>query len=66
MVQFAPGAYDAPNLVKLLADESVEKNLPFRTFDLAIMRQYLGVMAKNIYCTRTASKFIRTYTDNMA
>lgn len=56
--------YNAPNLVKLLSDNSVEKIFHFARFDLAVMKQYLGVMAQNIYCTRTASKFARTYTDN--
>ena len=63
LVQFARGAYDAPNLVRLLADSRVEKLFHFARFDLATLRRYLGVLAKPIYCTRTASKLVRTYTD---
>jgi ribonuclease D len=63
LVQFARDSYHAPNLVRLLQDRNVEKLFHFARFDLALMRQYLGVMASPIYCTRTASKLARTYTD---
>src|SRR5262249_10171664 len=63
MVQFGPGAYNAPNLVRLMAEPNVLKLFHFARFDLAIMRRYLGVMAKPVYCTRTASRIARTYTD---
>ena len=55
--------YEAPELKRLLADQSVLKLYHFARFDLAIMRRYLGVMAGPVYCTRTASKLARTYTD---
>jgi len=63
LVQFDAGRYDAPNLKRLLADSKVLKLFHFARFDLAVMKKYLGVMARPIYCTRTASKLVRTYTD---
>ena len=63
LVQFRRDQYDAPNLKQLLADASVLKLYHFARFDLAIMRKYLGVIAAPVYCTRTASKLARTYTD---
>jgi ribonuclease D len=63
LVQFARDRYTAPNLARLLQDQKVEKLFHFARFDLAIMRRYLGVMASPVYCTRTASKLARTYTD---
>ncbi len=63
LVQFAKGQYEAPNLIKLLTDTSVLKIFHFARFDLSIMRLYLNVLTQPIYCTRTASKLVRTYTD---
>ena len=56
-------AYDCPNLKKLLADPKVTKLFHFARFDVAVFRQYLGVDCKPIYCTKIASKLVRTYTD---
>ena len=65
LIQFAHGAkFSAPNLMKILLDHSIQKIFHFARFDLAVIKHSLGVMPHNIYCTRTASKFIRTYTDN--
>jgi len=63
LVQFARDSYKAPNLVRLLSDKKVEKLFHFARFDLAILRKYLGVVTAPVYCTRTASKIARTYTD---
>jgi len=63
IVQFAQGIYEAPNLVKLLTDSARIKIFHFARFDLAIMRHYLGVRTAPVYCTRTASRLVRTYTD---
>jgi ribonuclease D len=63
LVQFARDQYEAPNLKHLLADPGVLKLFHFARFDLAILRRYLGVMGAPVYCTRTASKLARTYTD---
>jgi ribonuclease D len=63
MVRFRGGDYDAPNLGRLLGDPAVEKLFHFARFDLAILRRYLGVVARPVYCTKVASKLARTYTD---
>jgi ribonuclease D len=64
LVQFEKGSYSAPNLKKMLEDDKVVKLFHFARFDIAAIKYYMGVDVKNIYCTRTASKFARTYTDN--
>src|SRR5690242_2013460 len=63
MVQFTNRKYDAPNLKKLLADPAVTKLFHYARFDVAMFRRYLGVMTTPIYCTKIASKLVRTYTD---
>jgi ribonuclease D len=62
-VQFAAGRYDAPNLKRMLADPAVTKLFHFARFDIAMFRQYLGVTTAPVYCTKLASKLVRTYTD---
>ena len=64
LVRFAPRSdYAAPNLKAVLADPARLKLYHFARFDLASIRAYLGVMAEPVYCTKTASRLIRTYTD---
>ncbi len=64
LVRFSPGSdYAAPNLKDVIADPTRLKLFHFARFDIAIMRAYLGVMATPLYCTRTASRLVRTYTD---
>lgn len=63
LVKFSPGAYDAPNLAGLLANPKVLKLFHFGRFDIAVMQKYLGVAAAPVYCTKIASKLVRTYTD---
>ena len=63
LVRFWAGGYEAPNLGRLLADPAVEKVFHYARFDLAILRRYLGVSARPVYCTKVASKLARTYTD---
>ena len=63
LVQFAPGAYDAPRLRRLLADPCVTKLFHFARFDLGMLYHYLGVMALPVYCTKIASRLARTFTD---
>ena len=63
LVQFAAGHYHAPNLCRLLTDAARTKIFHFARFDVAIMQQYLGITVAPIYCTRTASRLARTYTD---
>jgi ribonuclease D len=62
-VQFAPNAYDAPNLKRVLTDPKVTKLFHYARFDVAMFRQHLGVTTSPIYCTKIASKLVRTYTD---
>jgi Ribonuclease D len=62
-VQFAPGAYAAPNLKRMLTDPKVLKLFHFARFDMAKFRQELGVVTAPVYCTKLASKLVRTYTD---
>jgi ribonuclease D len=63
LVQFAPGTYNAPNLRALLADPKVLKLFHFGRFDIAVMAHYLGVVSAPVYCTKIASKLVRTFTD---
>ncbi len=64
LVRFAAGSnYAAPNLKAVLADPARLKLYHFARFDLASIQAYLGVMAAPVYCTKIASRLIRTYTD---
>jgi ribonuclease D len=63
LVQFSPGGYEAPNLRRLLADPGRLKLFHYARFDLAVIRRYLGVTCRPVYCTKIASKLARTYTD---
>ena len=63
VVQIPTSNVNAPNLKKLLTDSSIEKIFHFARFDLAMLSQGLGVMPGPVYCTRTASRLARTYTD---
>jgi ribonuclease D len=64
LVRFGPSSdYAAPRLKALLSDPERLKIYHFARFDVAILRAYLGVMAAPLYCTRTASRLVRTYTD---
>jgi ribonuclease D len=64
IVQLERSDFDkAPNLKKLLSDDSRIKIFHFARFDVAAIKIYLGVELKNIYCTKIASRLARTYTD---
>ena len=64
LVRFGPGSsYDAPNLKAVLADPARVKLYHFARFDLAAIEHYLGVEASPVFCTKIASKLVRTYTD---
>ncbi len=63
LVRFRQGEYAAPNLKRLLADTDVLKIFHFARFDVAVMKKYLDVDTAPIYCTKIASKLVRTYTD---
>jgi ribonuclease D len=63
LVQLDRSSYDAPNLKALLANPQVLKIFHFARFDVAVLRQYLGVDTFPLYCTKIASRLTRTYTD---
>jgi len=63
LVQFAAGCYEAPNLKRLLLDQRITKLFHFARFDIAIIQRYLGVMPQPLYCTKIASRLVRTFTD---
>ncbi len=63
LVRFAPGQYGAPVLKAVLADPARLKLFHFARFDLAVIKQYLGIDATPVFCTKIASKLVRTYTD---
>ena len=58
-----PAAVGAPRLKRLLEDPGIVKILHFARFDVAAIRHHLGIAMSPIFCTRTASKLVRTYTD---
>jgi ribonuclease D len=64
LVRFAAGSdFAAPNLKAVLADPARIKLFHYARFDLAAIHHYLGVMATPVFCTKIASKLVRTYTD---
>ncbi len=62
LVQIVPGQA-APRLAALLADTNILKIFHFARFDLAMIERHLGVRCAPVYCTRTASRLVRTNTD---
>ena len=62
-VRFAQGAYAAPRLKALLEDKKTLKIFHFARFDVAVLKKYLGVETSPVYCTKIASKLVRTFTD---
>jgi len=63
IVQLDRGTYRAPNLRALMGDASVLKIFHFARFDVATIQRHLGVVTAPVYCTKIASKLVRTYTD---
>lgn len=63
LVQLNDGRYDAPNLQRLLGDPQVLKLFHFARFDLAVMKHWLKVDCQPVYCTKIASRLVRTFTD---
>ena len=63
IVQIAQGQTEAPNLCKLLADPDVLKLFHYGRFDIAAMFNTFGTLATPVYCTKIASRLVRTYTD---
>ena len=63
MVQFSPAAYNAPRLKAVFSDPAVTKLFHFARFDIAVISKYLEVVCQPVYCTKIASRLVRTYTD---
>lgn len=63
IVQLNRTHYKAPNLKKVLANKKTMKIFHFARFDIATVQTYLDVVCTPVFCTRTASKLVRTYTD---
>jgi ribonuclease D len=63
LVQIDKGQTDAPNLARLLRDPEVLKLFHFGRFDIAVMYHAFGALASPVYCTKIASRLVRTYTD---
>ena len=63
LVQITQDQTEAPNLTRLLADPDVLKLFHFGRFDIAVMYHRFGVLAAPVWCTKIASKLVRTYTD---
>jgi len=63
LVQIAKGQTRAPNLERLLTDPGTLKLFHFGRFDIAAMHNAFGALASPVYCTKIASKLVRTYTD---
>ena len=63
LVQLEDGGYSAPRLKALLADPQVEKIFHYGRFDLAVLKRHLTPVNGPVFCTKIASKLVRTYTD---
>jgi len=63
LVQIEPGQTEAPNLCRMLANPDVLKLFHYGRFDIAAMANAFGTTATPVYCTKIASKLVRTYTD---
>ncbi|MEM9900345.1 MAG: ribonuclease D [Pseudomonadota bacterium] len=63
LVQIAAGQMQAPNLAALLTDPQILKLFHYGRFDIALMKHALGALSAPVYCTKIASKLVRTYTD---
>jgi ribonuclease D len=63
LVQFPDRNYDAPNLRRILSDPSVTKILQYARFDIGVIKRNMGITMAPVYCTKIASKLVRTYTD---
>ena len=63
VVHFPDRDYSAPNLRKVLSDPKITKIFHFARFDLAMIERYFGIVCRPVYCTRTASKLVRTNTE---
>ncbi|MDC1292138.1 ribonuclease H-like domain-containing protein, partial [Amylibacter sp.] len=63
IVQIEPGTPQAPNICKILLDQNKIKLFHFARFDVAILKHYFKINISPVYCTKIASKLVRTYTN---
>ena len=63
LVQIEKGQTEAPNLCRMLTDPAVLKLFHYGRFDIAVLLKTFGVLTAPVYCTKIASKLVRTYTD---
>jgi len=63
VVQIPQDLKEAPNLTKLLSDPAVTKIFHYARFDMAVLKHRFGIVTGPVYCTKIASKLVRTYTD---
>ncbi|PHZ83273.1 ribonuclease D [Paremcibacter congregatus] len=63
LVQIAQGQTKAPNLKAMLEDHHLTKIFHYARFDVAVLNKYLGARVRPVYCTKIASRLVRTYTD---
>lgn len=63
LVQIAKGQKKAPNLARMLRSRQVEKLFHFGRFDIAVLAHAFGAVSRPVYCTKIASKLVRTFTD---
>ena len=63
LVQIPRGAHEAPSLKRVLEDATVLKLLHFARFDVTALKHHLGIDCRPVYCTKIASRLVRTFTD---
>lgn len=63
LVQISVGQTEAPNLTRLLKNPEITKIFHYARFDMAMLEKAFGEKVSNVYCTKIASKLVRTYTD---
>ena len=63
LVQIPQGFHQAPNLTRLMQDPAVLKIFHFARFDVTALKQGLGINCRPVYCTKIASRLVRTFTD---
>lgn len=64
LINFIDKNFDAPNLKRMLLDKTRCKIFHYARFDLAAIKKYLAIDLENIFCTKVASRLVRTYTDS--
>ncbi len=63
LVQFDQSSFEAPRLKAMLEDRNIVKIFHYARFDVAVLKAYLGADVGPVFCTKVASKLVRTYTD---